>query len=100
MIICIITIFLYIYFFRDTCEIFDSLGTSSEFVSKLPKFSNSVEFNTTQLQSASSDKCGQFCAAFALLRIFNLDISFSDCINGFFSGDCEENETKVIDFLE
>ena len=75
------------------------MGTSSDFVKKLPKYCHNLEFNSTQLQSAVSDKCGQFAICYVLLRAFNLDLSFDDCVNSFFSKDTTINEEKVLDFI-
>ena len=87
-------------FFSTICEVFDSLGGTEDFIHSLPRYRKSIEFNSTQLQSPSSDKCGQFAACFLLLRIFNLDISFSDCVSTFFTSDFDLNEKKVLDFIE
>ncbi len=95
------THWLVIYQSRGHIEVFNSLGTSAEDISKLLVVTDfsSVEFNSFQVQSAHSTSCGQFCIYFVIHRIVNLASSFCDICNAIFQHDCQENENSVLEFI-
>ena len=86
---------------NGTLEVFDSLGSDFKTLQFLRPFKNSVNFafNTSKVQSFSSDTCGGFCLLFICQRLLNFDLTFSDCLNLCFKLNLEENEQKVRNFL-
>ena len=79
---------------------FSVLGAKESFIEKLKKYDSIVKFNNSPVQAPFSDKCGQFCIAFLLMRIFNIDQTFGESLNSLFSADLEQNEIRVLDFIE
>ena len=85
-------------------EIFDSLGVD---VLKKDIFKNhfklrhvrKIKFNTTQVQSDSTQTCGKFCIYFIYQRLFNKDLSFNEILNEIFSTDVDVNEKVVENFV-
>ena len=77
------------------------LGAKESFIKKnLKKYDSFVKFNNSPVQAQLSDKCGQFCIAFLLMRIFNIDQTFGESLNSLFTADLEQNEIRVLDFIE
>ncbi len=82
-------------------EIFDSIGTSNEFVANLPiPYSGHCEYNTTAVQPSTSANCGEYCVFFVCMRYFNLDLDFFEVLNEYFVENKEFNEREVLDFIK
>ena len=63
----------------EAYEVFDSLGTNKAFITaKLGTLRGKFIFNSTPVQPSYSKSCGLFCCYFAVLRLLNLDLTFSE----------------------
>ena len=63
----------------EAYEVFDSLGTNNAFIrAKLGSLRGKFIFNATAVQPPYSKSCGLFCCYFAILRLLNLDLTFSE----------------------
>ena len=88
---------------KNYFELFDSLGSSAKFVTKIfgKKSQHTIcDFNTTTLQDPRSKTCGEFCLFFIIQRIFNDDLSFEEVLNESFTDVLEDNEKRVKEFFE
>ena len=65
----------------------------------LKKYAKFVLFNESPVQNLASEKCGEYCVAFSLFRIFNMDMTFHEAFCSFFTHDLMQNEEKVLDFM-
>lgn len=81
-------------------EIIDSLGTTAEFVHRHFGWSDKCHYNTVALQPRESKACGKFSVYAGLIRLANENLSFTELINSFFTGDLEKNEENVNNFFE
>ena len=84
---------------QEEYEIFDSLGTSDEYVLQNIHFLGDCHLNTTILQDETSISCGQFCIFYIIHRLHNLDLDYSSFLNDFFSENVGINEERVSTFL-
>ncbi len=85
---------------EEIYEIFDSLGTTADFVRKVLRRKGHCEFNESALQSTKSDNCGEFCVYYIVERFFNYDLSYAELLLSAFHGNPEKNEEEVSNFLE
>lgn len=93
--------------FRDhemSIEIFDSLGLCNSEVEQIlsgfaKNISLKVNYNSTQLQPSTSDKCGWYCLLFCFERILNPDLEFLELIKEIFSDDNSINDNIVMNSL-
>ena len=75
-------------------------GTNKTFIANfLKKYAKNVVFNSSPVQDFASEKCGEYCVAFLLFRIFNIDMTYIEALNSFFTCDLSQNEKKVLDFI-
>ncbi len=81
-------------------EIFDSMGTSIDYIKKHMPFDAVYEFNSFPVQCNDSYYCGSFVVYFLVERYFNLDLEFEELLNDIFSPDCKKNEKTVTEFLK
>lgn len=85
-------------------EIFDSLGFDEQKINlfkQYVKFPNcTFKFNSTRVQSPSSQSCGLFVIYFIVQRLHNFDLKFEDLLNDVFSDNTEFNENSVTDFFK
>lgn len=81
-------------------ELLDSLGTSQAYVTSHVPFKGSCQFNESKLQSDKSNSCGEFCLYYIVHRLHNLDLTFQEFMDDFFSLDTEVNETNVQNFVK
>ncbi len=85
---------------ENCLEIFDSLGTSEQYILNLPiSYSGHCEYNTTAVQPSNSANCGEYCLFFVCMRYFNLDLDFFEFLNDIFVENKEDNEQEVISFI-
>ncbi len=85
---------------RGCYEIFNSLGSTKEYVRKLlNNFRGYCEFNETAVQAPGSTTCGLFCIFFIIQRYFNEDLSMQDILNENFSANLSTNEQIVATFF-
>ena len=84
-------------------ELYDSLGINKEESNQLlwnvDKTSRAIS-NSTRLQPPGSDNCGKFCIYFILNRYLDWDLEFNDLLNELFSLDQNDNDKKVLAFLQ
>ncbi len=80
-------------------EVFDSLGSSEEYIKKHIKLQGRFEYNQFPVQCQDSYYCGAFVVYYLIERYSNLDLDFEELLNDIFSPDCTENQKKVKDFL-
>ena len=78
----------------------DSLGTSQEYVTENVPFRGSCQFNQTKLQGDNSNSCGEFCLYYIVQRLHNLDLSYQEFMDDFFSLDTDVNEENIQTFLK
>jgi hypothetical protein len=79
-------------------DVFDSLGTTKEEITKrlgeLPDFT----FNTSAVQPTDSPHCGLFAAYFAFCRLTNYGDDFHTVLNDYFTANKEKNDLIVLDW--
>ncbi len=80
-------------------EIFDSLGSSKNYIKDNIRYEGVFEYNTFPVQCQDSYYCGAFAIYFLVERYSNLDLEFEELLNDIFSPTCEENQQKVKEFL-
>lgn len=85
-------------------ECFDSLGLTAEkqkILKSYIKIKNidSICYNQTQVQNTSTSTCGKFVLYFAIQRLHNLDLDFTELLNEIFEENVDNNEIKVMNFL-
>ena len=80
-------------------EVFDSLGSTAEYIKKHIPLKGKFEYNTFPVQCEDSYYCGAFVVYFLIERYSNLDLDFEDVLNDIFSPHCEENQATVKEFL-
>lgn len=90
---------------QNKVECFDSLGLNSERLKLISdnlkiKYVTHITYNETQVQSKFTSTCGNFVLYFAIQRLHNLDLSFSELLNEIFDSDPIKNENTVKKFLE
>ncbi len=86
-------------------ECFDSLGLTEEKQTLLKnhcKIDNigSICYNQTQVQNNLSSTCGKFVLYFAIQRLHNLDLNFTELLNEIFEENVNNNEIRVSNFLQ
>lgn len=86
-------------------ECFDSLGLNDEKKKLLQKYCSkwkilTLKYNETPIQNKLTTTCGKFVLYFAIQRMHNLDLSFSNLINEIFNENSLQNEQIVGNFLE
>jgi hypothetical protein len=81
-------------------EVFDSLGTSLEFVKSTIPYKGNCSFNISAVQSIKSSHCGEYCLYYLVQRLFNLDMPFELFMNVFFTDCLEDNDAKVCRFMK
>jgi hypothetical protein len=88
--------------FDNQLQVFDSLGTSSDYIKQTLHFKKfkTFKYNDTPLQSKESVLCGQFCCYYVFCRLLNKDLSFVDLLNSIFTSDVERNEQIIKRFYE
>ena len=84
---------------EELIELFDSLGSTTEFIKEKLNFKVIYEFNSTAVQTEKSTLCGQFCVFFVLNRLMNLDSHFEEIVNDLFEEQSEKNDTVVQEFV-
>ncbi len=81
-------------------EIFNSLGTSEEYVRAiLSHLAGECEFNETPVQAVTSKACGLFCIFCVIERYFNEDLDLEALLNDSFTNNFVKNEEMVKDFF-
>lgn len=90
---------------KTQLECFDSLGLNEEKQNLLDKYCqiryiSSLIYNQTQVQNNSTSTCGKFALYFAIHRLHNLDLSFTELLNEIFEENVENNESKVASFFD
>ncbi len=85
---------------KSTVEIFDSLGTSAEYIKNKIPLQGIFEFNTFPVQCRDSYYCGAFVIYYIIERYSNLDLEFEDLLNDIFTPSCNKNQEKVKAFLK
>ena len=84
-------------------ELFDSLGTTEEYVKKhfgfVDNYEGVVFFNKQQLQHPKSSSCGQMSITAAYYRMLNYDLDFFELLNEYFSVCPARNEKNVTDLF-
>ncbi len=84
----------------NSLEVFDSLGTTADYIKKhIPLKKGKFQYNTFAVQCNDSYYCGGFVIYYLIERYSNLDLDFDELINDIFSPDCDENQLKVKEFL-
>ena len=85
---------------------FDSLGTTEDFIRKLFKKQEGLyakikcDFNTTRVQKTESTTCGYFCIYFIVERLFNDDLCLIEVLNEIFFKGEKRNESVVSEFVQ
>jgi len=84
----------------DEIEIFDSLGFRPELVFPYLKFQKpfNIIFNTSPVQSKTSNQCGKFVITFIVERMLNQTMFFNDLVEEVFSKDLNKNDVIVNEF--
>ena len=96
---------MYIYYDRDTIEVFDSLGGDETKLNILKKYIQlrgikSIEYNESAFQKETTASCGLFVLYFLFERLFNLDLTFDELLEDIFENNIDENEKKVTEFCQ
>ena len=90
---------------KNILECFDSLGLNDEKQHLIKKYCKiryviSLNYNETPVQNSSTSTCGKFVLYFAIQRLHNLDLSFSEILNEIFEENANNNEARVATFLQ
>lgn len=90
---------------KSELECFDSLGLNEKKQQLLQKYCkiqyiSSLNYNQTQVQNNSTSTCGKFVLYFAIQRLHNLDLTFTELLNEIFEADLQSNERNVAAFLQ
>jgi len=90
---------------KSQLECFDSLGINKDKEELLQKYCkiqyiSSINFNETRVQNLNTSTCGKFAIFFAVQRLHNLDLTFSETLNEIFFKNDSLNERKVRNFFK
>jgi len=90
---------------HNLIECFDSLGVRNErkvFLSSHFRIKGltHITFNSTQVQPDGSTLCGQYVLYFLFEQYHNLDYSFDHLLNEIIDNKVDENDKKVLNFIQ
>jgi len=90
---------------KNQLECFDSLGITKAKEELLQKYCkiqyiSAINFNETPVQNINTSTCGKFAIFFAVQRLHNLDLTFSETLNEIFYQNDALNERKVSKFIK
>lgn len=81
-------------------ELFDPLGEiTGAYIKRNIPYTGFWTFNTSPVQSLDSTTCGFFNIYLICHRLFNLDLSYYEILNTFFSSNVKKNERRVRKFV-
>lgn len=80
-------------------QYFDCLGSNEAIKKKLRHFKE-IECNSNALMRSKSKYCGYFSVYFSFQRLFHPEYSFHDILSEFFVKNKEENEKRVLKFVQ
>jgi hypothetical protein len=64
------------------------------------QYISSINFNETHVQNLNTSTCGKFAIFFAVQRLHNLDLTFSETLNEIIFKNDSLNERKVRNFFK
>jgi hypothetical protein len=79
-------------------DVFDSLGSTSEEITRRLGQLRDYSFNSSAVQGTDSPNCGLFAAYFAFCKITNYSDDFETVLNDYFTADKERNDLIVLNW--